>query len=71
VNPAKTLNYPEKIGTLAPGVTADVAILELAQGSFELRDGNKGQIRVARQQFVPVATVKSGIFVKNAPQATS
>jgi dihydroorotase len=71
VNPAKMLNYPEKIGTLEPGVTADVAILELAQGNFELRDGNKGQTRVARQQFVPVATVKSGIFVKGAPQATS
>jgi dihydroorotase len=65
VNPARMLHYPEKIGTLAPGVTADVAILELAQGNFELRD-QRGQTRVARQQFVPVATVKSGIFVKGA-----
>src|SRR2546425_8090204 len=63
VNPAKMLNYPEKIGTLAPGATADVAILDLAQGNFELRD-QRQQTRVARQQFVPVATVKSGIFVK-------
>jgi dihydroorotase len=66
VNPAKMLNYPEKIGTLAPGVTADVAILELAQGNFELRD-QRSQTRMVRQQFVPVATVKSGIFVKGAP----
>ncbi len=65
VNPARMLHYPEKIGTLAPGVTADVAILELAQGNFELRD-QRGQTRVARQQLVPVATVKSGIFVKGA-----
>jgi dihydroorotase len=65
VNPARMLHYPEKIGTLAPGVTADVAILELAQGNFELRD-QRGQTRVARQQFVLVATVKSGIFVKGA-----
>ena len=58
------LNYPEKIGTLTPGVTADVAIFDLAQGNFEFRDGT-GQTRMGRQQFVPVATVKSGIFVKS------
>jgi dihydroorotase len=70
VMPAKMLNYPEKIGTLQPGVNADVAILELAQGSFELRDGRQNTL-MARQQFVPIATVKSGIFVKGAPQPTS
>jgi dihydroorotase len=68
-NPAKILNLPDKIGTLQPGVNADVAVLELVQGKFELRDG-RGQIRAATQQFVDVATVKSGIFVKGAPQAT-
>jgi dihydroorotase len=67
VNPAKILNLPDKIGTLQPGVNADVAILDLAQGNFELRDG-RGQTRTAKQQFVDVATVKSGIFVKGAPQ---
>ena len=66
--PAKMLNYPEKIGTLQPGVTADVAILELAQGSFEYRDGGR-QPRTLKQQFVPVATVKGGIFLKGAPGA--
>jgi dihydroorotase len=65
VNPARMLHFPERIGTLQPGVTADVAILDLVQGHFELRD-QSGQTRVARQQFVPVATVKSGIFVKGA-----
>ena len=38
-NPARAMNAPEKIGTLEPGVTADVAILELEQGSFEYNDG--------------------------------
>lgn len=64
-NPAKMLNFPEKIGTLEPGVTADIAIFDLAQGNFEFRDG-PGQTRMGHQQFVPVATVKSGIFVKAA-----
>jgi hypothetical protein len=49
---------------------ATVAVLELAQGNFELHDG-RGQTRAARQQFVNVATVKSGIFVKGAPQASN
>jgi len=64
-NPAKILNVPEKIGTLEPGTTADVAILELAQGNFEFGDGTR-QTRRLKQQFVPVATVKGGIFLKGA-----
>ncbi len=64
-NPAKILNFPEKIGTLEPGTTADVAILELAQGNFEFGDGAR-KTRVLKQQFVPVATVKGGIFLKGA-----
>jgi dihydroorotase len=66
MNPARILNFPEKIGTLEPGVTADVAILELAHGNFEFGDGAR-QMRVLKQQFVPVATVKGGIFLKGAP----
>ena len=66
--PGKMLNYPEKVGTLQAGATADVAILELAQGSFEYRDGGR-QPRTLKQQFVPVATVKGGIFLKGAPGA--
>jgi dihydroorotase len=64
--PAKIFNFPEKVGTLEPGVTADVAVLELQQGSFEYAD----QTRVARtlkQQFVATATIKGGIFLKGAP----
>ena len=65
-NPAKMLNYPEKVGSLEPGSTADVAILELEQGSFTFGDGSRPEVhtRVVRQQFVNVATVKSGVFVK-------
>jgi dihydroorotase len=67
-NPVKMFNFPEKVGTLEPGVMADVAILELAQGNFEYPDGAR-QMRALKQQFVPVATVKSGIFLKGAPPA--
>jgi dihydroorotase len=64
--PARTMNAPERIGTLAPGVTADVAILELESGSFEYNDGAR-QMRTLKQRFVATATLKGGIFLKGAP----
>jgi dihydroorotase len=63
--PAKILNFPEKVGTLEPGVRADVAVLELSQGSFPFVDQAK-QTRTLKQQFVAVATVKGGIFLKGS-----
>ena len=65
-NPAGAMNGPEKIGTLEPGVTADVAILELEQGSFDYNDGAR-QMRTLNQRFVATATIKGGIFLKGAP----
>src|SRR5262245_32251509 len=66
INPARIMNFPEKVGTLESGVTADVAVLELAQGNFEFGDQAR-QTRALKQQFVAVATVKGGIFLKGAP----
>src|SRR5258705_12548654 len=66
MNPAKIMNFPEKVGTLEPGVTADVAVLELAQGNFEFPDQTR-QMRVLKQQFLAAATVKGGVFLKGAP----
>ena len=64
--PAKIMNFPEKVGTLEPGVTADVAVLELKDGNFEFNDGGR-QTRVLKRQFAAAATVKGGIFLKGAP----
>ena len=65
-NPAKMLNYPEQVGSLEPGSPADVAVLELEQGRFTFGDGSRPEAhtRELRQQFVSVATVKGGVFVK-------
>jgi len=60
------MNAPEKIGTLEPGTTADIAILDLEQGSFEYNDGAR-QMRTLKQRFVATATIKGGIFLKGAP----
>lgn len=65
-NPAKMLDYPESVGSLEPGSPADVAVLELEQGRFTFGDGSRPepQTRDLSQQFVNVATVKGGVFVK-------
>jgi dihydroorotase len=64
--PARVMNFPEKVGTLAPGTTADVAVLDIQQGNFEYPDQGR-QMLAVKQQFVPVATVKGGIFLKGGP----
>ena len=66
--PAKMLSFPEKVGTLEAGAPADVSIFDLAEGTFEFRDG-AGTPRVGRRQFVPVATIKAGIFVMKSDGA--
>lgn len=52
-------------GTLAPGAPADVAVLDLRAGSFELVD-NAGTRRAAAQKLFPVATVLGGKLVEVA-----
>ena len=70
-NPAKMLNYPERVGSLEPGSSADVALLELEEGIFTFGDGTRpeAQTRELRQRFVNVATVKDGVFVKGGVPA--
>jgi dihydroorotase len=46
-------------GTLNVGAPADVAILELRQGSFEFAD-NYGNNRTGRQRLFPSLTVLGG-----------
>jgi dihydroorotase len=64
--PTKAFKFPEKVGTLEPGVTADVTVMDLQQGNFELIDQQKNK-RTARQKFVPVATVHGGTLTKIDP----
>lgn len=64
--PAKTIPFPEKVGTLEVGAPADVAVLELQSGSFEYADQTRVS-RTLKQQFNAVATLKGGVFLKGAP----
>jgi dihydroorotase len=64
--PTRVFKFPEKHGTLEPGVTADVTVIDLQQGNFELIDQQNKQ-RTARQKFVPVVVVHGGTLTKIDP----
>ena len=66
LTPTKVFKFPDKVGTLEPGVTADVTVIDLQQGSFELID-QRNEKRTARQKIVPIATVHGGTLTKIDP----
>jgi dihydroorotase len=63
VNAARTFDGFSDRGTLNVGAPADVAVMELKEGSFEFLDNYKGT-RTGKQRLFPVATVVGG---KKAP----
>jgi imidazolonepropionase-like amidohydrolase len=42
--PAKILGYEGTVGTLKPGANADIAVFELRDGTFPLRDSDHNTI---------------------------
>ncbi len=59
VNPSRTFPVFRDRGTLKTGAPADVAVLELREGTFEFVD-NFGNNRTGRQRLFPSATVLAG-----------
>ena len=59
VNPSRVFPVFRDRGTLKAGAPADVAVLELREGSFESVD-NFGNKRTGRQRLFPSATVLAG-----------
>ena len=59
LNPSRTFPFFNDRGTLNVGAPADVALLELREGSFEFLDNFKGTI-TGRQRFFPSGTVLGG-----------
>ena len=64
-NAARVFPSFDDRGTLNVGAPADVAILELRDGSFEFLDNYKGT-RTGRQRLFPLRTVLSGKLVPRA-----
>jgi dihydroorotase len=50
-------------GTLNVGAPADLAIMELREGTFEFLDNYKGT-RTGRQRLFPIATVLAGRYTR-------
>jgi dihydroorotase len=65
VNPARCFPSFDDRGTLNVGAPADVAILELREGSFDFLDNYKGT-RTGKQRLFPSETVLAG---KRVPRA--
>jgi len=59
INAARVFPSFEDRGTLNVGAPADVAIMELRDGSFDFLDNYKGT-RTGRQRLFPIATVFAG-----------
>ncbi len=60
INPAKMLRMDDTIGSLQPGREADVSVLQVLDGRFQLSD-NSGARVVASQMIVPVFALRAGV----------
>ena len=63
-NAARAFASFDDRGTLNVGAPADLAIMELREGTFEFLDNYKGT-RTGRQRLFPIATVLAG---RNVPR---
>jgi len=57
--PARIIGYEGTVGTLKPGANADIAVFELRDGNFELRDSD-GNVVTAKRRLLTQMTVKDG-----------
>lgn len=57
--PAEVIGMKGEVGTLAKGAFGDAVVFELREGAFRLED-SRGEVRMGRQNLVPVAVVKGG-----------
>ena len=63
MNASRIFSVFKDCGTLTAGAPADVAVLELRDGSFEFLDNYKGTI-TGKQRLFPVATVLGGTLMR-------
>jgi dihydroorotase len=57
--PAALMGYRDTVGTLKPGATADVAVFELRDEDFELRDC-EGEVLTTKRHLVAHMTIHEG-----------
>lgn len=59
--PARAMKLGDRFGLLKTGRQADIALLEIETGKFDLVD-ILGKVRVAKRRIVPVAVLKKGKY---------
>ena len=68
--PAEILNMGGEIGTLQPGAYADIVVLEMQEGDFELTD-TFGVTEIANRQLAPRYIFRGGRQVGVLPRPES
>ncbi|MFC1873800.1 amidohydrolase/deacetylase family metallohydrolase [Chloroflexota bacterium] len=66
INPARAIREEQRIGSLKPGMNADISILELLSGTWDLGDPEQPTID---KLISPVMTIKSGQEIPADPVA--
>ena len=69
INPAKAMSFADRKGSLKPSMDADISVLEMKSGKWQLFDCNKESLEVNRL-VVPVVTVKAGEVIPAKPIAS-
>ena len=59
INPARILGKEKNLGSLKPGMNADISVLELKQGDFTFTDSGRNTIK-GHLLLIPRLTLKSG-----------
>lgn len=58
-NPAELLGMPDQIGSLRPGMTADISVLDLKPGRYVLKDNKRVEV-IAEHLIEPVFCLRGG-----------
>jgi len=59
--PARAMRLDGRFGRLLPQRQADITLLRVERGSFELMDV-KGQARTSRERFAAAGVLKRGVY---------
>ncbi len=60
IHPAKVLGQENQRGSLSPGMSADISILEMKEGDYIFEDGIEGKTFNGAQLLTSFLTIKSG-----------
>jgi len=60
INPAKALGEEKKRGSLKPGMSADITVMELTKGDYTFCDGTGGEIIHGEELLEPRMVFKAG-----------